>query len=93
MRRQLSMPFVYVLKSVKVDNWHYIGSCHELEARLKQHKKGSVRSTKSRRPFILIYQESHATISDARKREYFLKSPKGYLEKVKIISECKIMPG
>jgi putative endonuclease len=79
------MPYLYILKSLKMENWHYIGSCHDVNERFKQHQKSSVRSTKSKKPLKLIYTEFYKTISEAKKREYYLKSPKGYLEKKKII--------
>ena len=82
------MAFIYFLKSEAVKNWHYIGSCEFLEERLRQHKKGSVKSTKSKRPLALIYSEYYLTVALAKKREYFLKSPKGYLEKRRIINGC-----
>jgi putative endonuclease len=80
------MPYTYILKSLKADNWHYVGSCHDLKARLKKHEYGNVKSTKPKRPLQLIYNEQYNTITEARKREYFLKSPKGYLEKKKIVT-------
>jgi putative endonuclease len=79
------MPIVYILKSLKVDSWHYVGSCDSIVERLKQHKKGSVRSTKSKRPLMLIFKKEFETITEARKFENYLKSPKGYQEKKKII--------
>ena len=89
LRRQYPMAVVYILKSLKIDNWHYVGSCTDLATRLKQHCKGSVRSTKNKRPLILLHQEIYPSVSMAKKREYFLKSPKGYLEKKKIIRQFK----
>jgi len=81
------MPFTYILKSQIVQNWHYVGSCHILEDRFKQHKKGSVRSTKSKRPLKIIFSKEFGSITEAKKYENYLKSPKGYLEKKKIIED------
>lgn len=55
----------------------------DLRKRILAHNSGSVRSTKSRIPFELIYYESCLNMYDARKREKFLKSGKGkrYLAK------------
>ena len=83
------MPFTYILASLKIDNWYYVGSCHDIPDRLKQHNKGSVRSTKSKRPLKLIYKKEFETIKEARKYENYLKSPKGYLEKKKIVDRYK----
>ncbi|MBU0648817.1 GIY-YIG nuclease family protein [Patescibacteria group bacterium] len=81
------MPFTYILKSLKVKNWHYVGSCISVLERIKQHQKGSVRSTKSKRPLTLAWKKEFKTITEARKFENYLKSPKGYLEKKRIINQ------
>ena len=66
------MPFVYFIKSKKF-NWVYIGSTNNLGKRLENHNAGAVRSTKSKRPFALVYSEEFTTIGEARKREKSLK--------------------
>jgi putative endonuclease len=68
-----------VLKSQK-DGKLYIGSTGDLEKRIKAHNSGKVRSTKGRRPLILIYNESFLTKTEARKRENFFKSGVGRKE-------------
>ena len=68
--------YVYILKSL-TDNGFYTGSTEELSERLKRHNQGKVRSTKSRRPFELIYQEVYETRTEARQRENYLKSGAG----------------
>jgi predicted GIY-YIG superfamily endonuclease len=79
------MPFTYILKSLKIENWYYVGSCDSLLNRLKQHRKGSVRSAKFKRPLKLIYRKEFETIREAKEYKNYLKSPMGYLEKKKII--------
>lgn len=81
--------FVYILKSLK-DNNHYIGVSCDVEKRLKQHNSGKTKSTKSRRPFNLIYKEKYDSFKDAREREKFLKSYSGATEKRRIINELDI---
>lgn len=76
--------FVYILKSLK-DNGYYIGMTKDLLSRLNYHNKGLVRSTKSRIPFKLIYNEQHNTRIEAREREKYLKSYKGSKEKLSIL--------
>ncbi len=71
------MYYVYILKSLK-DEKHYYGSTSNLDKRLSSHNSGKVRSTKSRRPLIVIYFESFETKSEALKREFFFKSKPGY---------------
>ncbi|MBU1998117.1 MAG: GIY-YIG nuclease family protein [Candidatus Omnitrophota bacterium] len=70
------MHWVYVIKSRK-DGKLYIGSTSAVEQRLQYHNSGKVRSTKSRRPFEIVFKEEHADITSARKRENFLKSGQG----------------
>lgn len=66
------MFFVYILKSEK-DNNKYIGCTHDLKARLQEHNKGRVTSTKDRKPLRLIYYEAYSSEKDAWKRESNLK--------------------
>ncbi|MFZ2385908.1 MAG: GIY-YIG nuclease family protein, partial [Candidatus Omnitrophota bacterium] len=42
------MYYVYVLENDS--GWHYIGSCGNIEERLKRHNQNSVRSTKHKGP-------------------------------------------
>lgn len=66
------MPFVYILRSDKDGNL-YTGTCFDLEKRIERHSKGSVHSTRNRRPLSLVYFEEYDTLSAARKREWELK--------------------
>ena len=70
--------YVYVLKSEN-DNHIYTGLTSDLVNRVNEHNKGKVRSTKSRRPFKLVYYEQHEDKTSGRKREIFLKSGQGRL--------------
>jgi len=67
------MYYVYVIQSRK-DNCFYTGFTSNLEKRLQAHNKGKVRSTKSRRPFVLLYSEKLETKEMARERELYFKS-------------------
>lgn len=71
------MFFTYILKSEK-DKTFYYGHSKDLENRLKRHNQGKVRSTKSKRPWILHYHEVFESKSEAYKREMFFKSIDGY---------------
>jgi len=66
------MFYVYVLRSKK-DGKLYIGFTEDLRRRLKEHNEGINISTKSRRPFELVYYEAYKSQTDARKREIKLK--------------------
>jgi putative endonuclease len=68
---------VYIIKSIK-DSRYYYGHTENINERLIKHNKGRVRSTKSRRPFTLHYQEDFKTRQEAAKREYFFKTIDGY---------------
>lgn len=66
------MNYMYILKSKK-DSQLYLGSTIDLKRRFKEHNDGKVFSTKSRRPFELVYYEAYKSEGDARKREASLK--------------------
>jgi putative endonuclease len=70
------MESVYVLISLK-DKEFYTGLSNNVPKRFHQHNKGLVRSTKSRRPFILFRTEAFETRKEAEEREKFLKSGVG----------------
>ena len=84
-RRVGHMYFVYILKSQK-DNKYYIGQTDDISARIRLHNNGLVKSTKARRPFIIIRTETFSTRGEARKRENYLKRLKGGNEFRKIIN-------
>jgi len=75
---------VYILKSLKTQRF-YIGSTTDYDKRLLQHNAGNTKSTKPYRPWKLIYKESYATKKEAAKREWYLKHPPGYSEKLRIL--------
>lgn len=66
------MYYTYVLESLK-DHKRYIGSTHDWKRRLSLHNSGKVFSTKSRRPFKLIYLGEFEKQSEARWRERSFK--------------------
>lgn len=67
---------VYVLISLKDRNL-YVGYTIDLQQRLTAHFHGEVASTAPRRPFRLIYAEYHHAMSDAKRREQYLKTSAG----------------
>ena len=73
------MYYVYILLSKK-DGGLYIGFTRDLKSRYKKHCDGFVRATKFRLPLKLIYYEVYIKISDAKRREKFLKGGKGRSE-------------
>ena len=79
------MVFVYILKSSN-DKGYYIGICKDLSKRLEKHNNGGVRSTRKRRPFMLIHSEKFDSYSLARIREKEIKSYKGGNKFKKLVS-------
>jgi putative endonuclease len=68
--------YVYVLCSLQ-DNQFYVGLTRDLPARVQQHNRGLVSSTRKRVPFELVYWEGCLNESDAAQREKYLKSAWG----------------
>ena len=67
------MFYVYFLKSLKNGDL-YIGSCENLDIRLKRHNTGKVRSTQFYRPWQLLGHEVYNSRSEAVRQERFLKT-------------------
>lgn len=70
------MHYVYVLKSLK-DKKYYIGSTSNVMMRLSFHNEGLNVSTKSRKPFALIFKKEFKNKPEALKFEKLLKKQKG----------------
>ena len=70
------MWYVYAIESLK-DKHLYIGMSENPERRLLDHNSGMTKSTKSRRPFKIIYKEECGDRIAARKREKYMKSGAG----------------
>ncbi|MCX6793592.1 MAG: GIY-YIG nuclease family protein [Candidatus Gottesmanbacteria bacterium] len=84
------MHSTYILRSKK-DNRYYIGSTDNLEKRLQQHNSGRSPYTKGKGPFVLAYKEDFITRSEAKQREYYLKSLKSRIALEKIMSKAAIV--
>ena len=83
---------VYLLKSQK-DGDLYIGFTNNLERRIKEHNNGAVASTKSRRPFELIYFEGYKAEKDARHIERNLKlRSRAFAQLKKRVSRSPCLP-
>lgn len=77
------MYYVYILKSLK-NNRYYIGQTENLEKRIGEHNKGLSKSTKSGRPWKVVYVKEFSTRKESYRVERKLKSVKKriLLEKV-----------
>ncbi len=75
--------FIYILYS-DLRNRYYIGSSENVERRLERHNQGATKSTKSGRPWKIVYTEEYESKSDALKRELYIKRMKSrvYIEKL-----------
>lgn len=66
------MPYVYILRCR--DNTYYTGYTVDIERRLQEHQDGlASKYTRGRTPVELVYLETHATKSEAMKRECEIK--------------------
>jgi putative endonuclease len=70
------MFFVYVLRSEKTDR-RYVGSCEDVNVRLRRHNVGESKATKHGVPWILIHRESFPTRAEAVARELYYKTGRG----------------
>tara|TARA_Y100000310_G_C20504346_1_gene725649 strand:+ start:173 stop:427 length:255 start_codon:yes stop_codon:yes gene_type:complete len=70
------MYFIYILQSTQ-DERLYVGYTENIRNRLKTHNKGSVPSTKSQRPWKLLFFECYTNQSDALRREKYFKTTVG----------------
>ena len=68
--------YVYVLYN-KDKDFIYIGYSENIKQRVKEHNSGKSQSTKHYIPLKLIFYEAYPTMSDAKRREKYLKSNKG----------------
>jgi putative endonuclease len=83
------MHYVYILENDR--GGYYIGSTRDIEIRVRRHNQSSVRSTKNKGPFRLIYKEGFNNITEARKYENQLKSYKN-LNYLKVMLKNKKSP-
>lgn len=79
-----TMHYVYVLQSEK-DKKLYVGVTGSIEKRLEEHNAGKNFSTKSRRPFKVLFYEALPTSEEAIERERFYKSGRGHEVLYKIL--------
>ena len=70
------MFFVYILIN-KTSTRTYVGSTNDVARRLKEHNKGSVKSSKSYVPYNILNVEEFSTLREARVREKFYKTTSG----------------
>ncbi len=84
------MFYFYVLYSLK-DGRIYKGSSSNLLQRIQQHNAGRTKSTKHRRPLILLYFEEYGDKKLAHQREIWSKSLEGGTILRKILIEKSLL--
>ena len=80
----LIMPSCYILHSSKLDKY-YVGSTNDIIRRLADHNRGKEKFTKTGCPWILVYKEDFARLTEARNRERIIKKQKSkkYIQNLK----------
>jgi putative endonuclease len=70
------MFFCYVLLSQKTGH-RYVGSCENLDERIRRHNVGDSKATKHGVPWVLLHSETFGTRSAAAQRERYYKTGRG----------------
>jgi putative endonuclease len=84
--------YVYILQSEK-DKSYYVGSTTDVSTRLKTHNSGGVKSTKGKRPHVLVFSQEFKDTKEARLYEMKIKSWKrrDFVEKIVKDGRIKIV--
>jgi putative endonuclease len=70
------MFYVYVLKSVKTGR-RYVGSCENVEERVRRHNAGHSKATRHGIPWTVLLSESFLTCEEAVRKERYYKTGRG----------------
>ncbi len=70
------MFYTYVLRSRK-KGCRYVGSCGNLEDRIRRHNKGQSQATRHGVPWVVAHVEEYETRAEAVARERYYKTGKG----------------
>ena len=84
------MYYFYVLYSLK-DNRLYKGYTSNLEQWISRHNGGGVKSTKHRRPFVMIYSEKYVSKQEALQREKWSKTLEGGSTLIQLLIDRNIL--
>lgn len=69
------MHYVYILQSERNGSF-YTGYTQDIHERLEYHDSGKVKATRYLIPFRVVYSEACKSATEARRREYYIKSQK-----------------
>ena len=70
------MFYCYVLRSRKTGR-RYVGSCEDLNERIRCHNAGDSKATKHGVPWVLVLSEGFASRAEATRRERYYKTGRG----------------
>ena len=70
------MFYCYVLRSRKTGR-RYVGSCEDLNERIRCHNAGDSKATKHGVPWVLVHSEGFASRAEATRRERYYKTGRG----------------
>jgi len=70
------MFYVYILQSQQ-NGRLYVGRTSDLKRRVAEHNAGQNLSTKSYKPWSLIFYEAYTESDDVKRREKYLKTTQG----------------
>ncbi len=70
------MFYVYVLRSSKTGR-RYVGSCENVQDRLRQHNAAESKATRHGIPWILVHSESFSNRAEAVRKERYYKTGHG----------------
>ena len=83
------MHYLYILQNKSGRS--YTGVTQNVERRILQHNSGRVTSTKHGRQWYVVHIETFETLSEAKKREWFIKcTPQGGKLKKKFLETAGI---
>ena len=70
------MFYIYVLQSTKTGR-RYLGSCDNLDERIRRHNLGHSKATRHGIPWTLMHSESFSSRAEATRKERFYKTGRG----------------
>ena len=85
------MFYVYIIQSEKGGSF-YTGITSNLNRRLAEHNKSDTKTTRSKKPWKLVYFEEAPSRIEARVREKFLKTGAGREFRNKFLASQIIQP-
>ena len=70
------MYYVYIIRSEK-DGSFYTGMTSDVDRRLQEHNRSDTKTTRSKKPWKVVYSQEFPTRAEARKYEKYLKTGSG----------------